>query len=107
MYGTPSTDAARGYDVAEALVLAVKAAVAGGARPPASAGSSATAFRAAVITSLTRIAFTGADGTIAFAADGDLQQGPVELDQLTAVNGTHNGALRGSCRPPSRRPRRP
>lgn len=86
-YGTPSTDAARGYDAAEALVLAVKAVVAGGTKPPASAGSSATPFRAAVIAALTRIAFTGADGPIAFAADGDLQQGPVELDELTAVNG--------------------
>ena len=86
-YGTPSTDAARGYDAAEALVRAVKAVVAGGTKPPATAGSSATAFRAAVIAALTRIAFTGADGPIAFAAGGDLQQGPVELDQLSVVNG--------------------
>ena len=86
-FGTPSTDAARGYDSAQALLLAVKRALAGGAKPPASAGSAAAAFRTAVIAALARTAFTGADGPIAFAAGGDLQQGPVEVDQLGTVAG--------------------
>jgi ABC-type branched-subunit amino acid transport system substrate-binding protein/sugar lactone lactonase YvrE len=86
-FGTPSTDAARGYDSAQALLFAVKAAIAGGAKPPANASSAATAFRKAVIAAVARVAFTGADGPIAFAPDGDLQQGPVEVDQLGIVAG--------------------
>ena len=86
-FGTPTTYAARGYDSAQALVMAVKAAVAGGAKPPASAGSSPTAFRGAVIAALARATFTGADGAIAFTSGGDLKQGPIEVDQLTTVNG--------------------
>jgi branched-chain amino acid transport system substrate-binding protein len=86
-FGTPSTDAARGYDSAEALVLAIKATVAGGAKPPTSAGSSAAAFRAAVIAALARTAFTGADGPIAFTAGGDLQQGSVQVDRLSVSAG--------------------
>lgn len=84
-FGTASTDAARGYDSAQALVLAIKAAIAGGAKPPATAGSSATAFRTAVIAALAQTEFKGADGTIAFSADGDLKQGPVEIDRLSAA----------------------
>jgi branched-chain amino acid transport system substrate-binding protein len=38
-FGSPITDAARGYDSAEALLLAVKAAIAEGAKPPASDAS--------------------------------------------------------------------
>jgi hypothetical protein len=34
-----------------------------------------------------RTTFTGADGPIAFASNGDLQQGPVEVDQLGTVAG--------------------
>jgi len=87
-FGTASsTDAARGYDSAQALLLAIKSAIAGGGKAPATSGSSATAFRNAVIAALRRTAFTGADGSIAFAADGDLQQGPVEVDQLGTVAG--------------------
>jgi branched-chain amino acid transport system substrate-binding protein len=86
-FGTPTTDAARGYDSAEALLRAVKAAIADGATPPASAAAPASAFRTAVIAALGRTAFTGADGPIAFAQDGDLQQGPVEVDGLTPVFG--------------------
>jgi ABC-type branched-subunit amino acid transport system substrate-binding protein len=49
-FGTaPSTDAARGYDSAQALLLAIKSAIAGGAKAPATAGSNATAFRNAAI----------------------------------------------------------
>jgi branched-chain amino acid transport system substrate-binding protein len=87
-FGAASTDAARGYDGARALLLAIKAAVAGGAKPPAAAGSPATGFRAAVIAALTHTVFAGADGPVAFASDGDLQQGPVEVDRL----GTGGGA---------------
>ena len=86
-FGTPSTDAARGYDGAQALVLAIRATVAGGAKPPVSAGSSAAAFRAAVIAALARTAFTGADGPIAFTVGGDLQQGSVEIDTLSVSAG--------------------
>lgn len=86
-FGTASTDAARGYASARALLLAIKAAIAGGAKPPASAGSAATAFRRAVVAALARTTFRGADGQIVFAPDGDLQQGPVEVDQLGAVAG--------------------
>jgi len=83
----PSTDAARGYDSAQALLLAIKSAITGGAKAPATAGSSAAAFRNAVITALKRTTFNGADGSIAFAANGDLQQGPVEVDRLGTVAG--------------------
>ena len=86
-FGTPSTDAARGYDSAQALLLAVKATIAGGGKPPASAASTATAFRTAVIAALAQTAFAGADGQVAFAPDGDLKQGPVEVDQLGTVAG--------------------
>lgn len=86
-FGTPSIDAARGYDSAEALLLAIKSAIAGGTKPPATSGSSATTFRKAIIAALTRTTFTGADGSIAFAPDGDLRQGPVEVDQLGTAGG--------------------
>ena len=87
-FGTvPTTDAARGYDGAQALLLAIRSAIAGGAKPPATAGSSAGAFRNAVIAALKGTTFTGADGSIAFTANGDLQQGPVEVDRLGTVNG--------------------
>ena len=94
-FGTPSADAARGYDSAQALLLAIKTAIAGGAKPPASAGSAATAFRSAVLTALARTAFMGADGPIAFAANGDVQQGPVEVDQLGTVAGALGWAPSG------------
>ena len=84
-FGKPSTDAARGYDSAQALLLAVKTAITGGGKPPTTAASTATAFRAAVIAALARTAFTGADGQIAFSPDGDVKQGSVEVDQLGAV----------------------
>lgn len=86
-FGTPSIDAARGYDSAQALLLAVKSAIAAGTRPPGSAGSSTGAFRTAVIAALARTGFTGAEGHIGFAPNGDLQQGPVEVDQLGTVAG--------------------
>jgi len=86
-FGAPSTDAARGYDSAEAMLLAIKSAIAAGAKPPATAGATAAAFRNAVIAALVRTTFTGADGQIAFAPNGDLQQGPVEVDRLGSVNG--------------------
>ena len=101
-FGTPSTDASRGYDSAQALLLAMKAAIAGGAKPPGEAGSTATAFRTAVIAALARTIFTGADGQIAFAPNGDLQQGPVEVDQLGTVAGAPVGR-----RAPSSRSSRP
>jgi branched-chain amino acid transport system substrate-binding protein len=86
-FGVPSTDAARGYDSAQALLLAIKSAIAGGAKAPATAGSTATAFRSAVIAALARTTFTGADGSVGFAPNGDLRQGPVEVDQLGTVGG--------------------
>lgn len=96
-FGTASTDAARGYDSAQALLLAIKAAIAGGAKPPASAGSAATTFRNAVIAALAQTAFTGADGQIAFAANGDLRQGQVQVDQVhatvSAVTWTPSGVV--------------
>ena len=83
-FGAASEDAARGYDAAETLLRAVKAAVAGGATPPATARSAPTAFRAAVVAAVGHGSFGGANGPIAFAADGDLAQGPIEVDQLGA-----------------------
>lgn len=87
-FGTPSTDAARGYDSARALLLAIKAAISGGAKAPATAGSTATAFRKSVIAALARTTFTGAEGSIAFAPNGDLQQGLDEVDALTIAGGS-------------------
>jgi branched-chain amino acid transport system substrate-binding protein len=87
-FGTPDVDAARGYDVAEALLNAVKTAVAGGAQPPVTTTGADSSFRAAVISAIARTTFTGADGSIAFAPDGDLRQGPVEVDLLSAAGAT-------------------
>ncbi len=89
-FGAPSEDAARGYDAAEALLRAIKAAIAGGARVPAGATASATAFRAAVLSKLPQVTFTGADGPIAFLPNGDLTQGPIGIVTLSLTNGTPN-----------------
>jgi branched-chain amino acid transport system substrate-binding protein len=86
-FGAPSTDAARGYDSARALLLAIKSAIAGGAKAPATARSSATAFRKAVIAAVARTTFAGAEGSIAFAPNGDLQQGPIEVDRVGSAVG--------------------
>jgi len=111
-FGTPSTDAARGYDSAEALLRAIKSAIAGGAKAPATAGSAAAPFRNAVIAALVHTTFTGADGSIAFAPDGDLRQGPIEVDRVgtspvpggTAPNWTPAGVSQAADPAPAATP---
>ena len=87
-FGAPNEEAARGYDAAEALLHAIKAAVAGGATPPAGATSNATTFRAAVVSKLAQVSFTGADGPIAFLPNGDLTEGPIGIVTLGSSTGT-------------------
>ncbi len=86
-FGAPSTDSARGYDAAEALLTAIKTAVSGGATPPAIATSNAGAFRKAVVSKLALTAFAGAQGQIAFSPDGDVQTGSVGIATLSSANG--------------------
>lgn len=88
-FGTAATtDAARGYDAANALLNAIKAAIAGGATPPGTATAGAITFRTAVSNKLATVSFTGVDGPIAFAPNGDLRQGPVGIAMIGTVGGT-------------------
>ena len=87
-FGALGRYSASGYDSANVLLAAIKAALAAGAHAPTSATSAATAFRQAVIAAVAHTTMAGVTGTLSFTAAGDLAQGLIGVEQLASVNGS-------------------
>lgn len=80
---------ANGYDCAEILLQAIKAAVSGGAKPPTSSSDSdgAKTFRQAVISALMKTDYNGVTGHQGFDANGDTTNKTITVYQLADVSG--------------------
>lgn len=73
-YGQPpSSYSAGGFDSVNLLIAAIKTAIAGGAKPPATASNTAAAklFRQAVINAVAKSSYDGVASHYSFNADGD------------------------------------
>jgi branched-chain amino acid transport system substrate-binding protein len=88
-YGSLGAYSASGYDCAKILILAIKAAIAGGAKPPANSGdaSGAQAFRQAVINAIAQTNYDGVTGHQAFDQNGDTTNKTISVYQLADVSG--------------------
>lgn len=80
---------AGGYDCAEILLNAIKAAIQGGAKPPTSSSDSDTAktFRQAVIAAIMKTDYNGVTGHQSFDANGDTTNKTITVYQLAEVSG--------------------
>ncbi len=80
---------AGGYDCAEILLNAIKAAVAGGAKPPTSSSDVDTAktFRQAVIAAIAKTDYNGVTGHQSFDANGDTTDKTITVYKLADVSG--------------------
>ncbi|HEV2583542.1 MAG TPA: branched-chain amino acid ABC transporter substrate-binding protein [Ktedonobacteraceae bacterium] len=85
-YGVSNLGAysAAGYDCANIIIQAIKAALAGGAKTPTSSSDAAGAklFRQAVINAIQNIQFTGVLGPQAFDANGDTTNRVITVYQV-------------------------
>ena len=81
---------AGGYDCAEILLNAIKAAIAGGAKPAASSSDSEAAktFRQAVIAAMMKTDYNGVTGHQSFDANGDTTNKTITVYQLGDVSGS-------------------
>lgn len=81
---------AGGYDCAEILLNAVKAAVQSGAKAPTSSSDSDTAktFRQAVIAAIMKTDYNGVTGHQSFDANGDTTNKTITVYQLADVSGS-------------------
>jgi len=80
---------AGGYDCAEILLNAIKAAIQGGAKAPTSSSDSDTAktFRQAVIAAIMKTDYNGVTGHQSFDANGDTTNKTITVYQLAEVSG--------------------
>lgn len=80
---------AGGYDCAEILLNAIKAAVQSGAKPPTSSSDTDTAktFRQAVIAAIMKTDYNGVTGHQSFDANGDTTNKTITVYQLAEVSG--------------------
>jgi branched-chain amino acid transport system substrate-binding protein len=81
---------AGGYDCAEILLNAIKAAIQGGAKPPTSSSDAdaARTFRQAVIDAIKKTDYNGVTGHQSFDANGDTTDKVITVYQLADVSGT-------------------
>jgi len=89
-YGPLGAYSASGYDAMKILILAIKNAVAAGARPPTSSSDStdAATFRQAVINQIQQTNYNGVTGHQSFDANGDTTNKTISIYQLAAVSGS-------------------
>jgi branched-chain amino acid transport system substrate-binding protein len=89
-YGPLGAYSASGYDCAQILILAIKAAIASGAKPPTSSSDVAAAqsFRQAVIDQVAKTNYNGVTGHQSFDANGDTTNKTISVYQLADVNGS-------------------
>ncbi len=91
-YGTSAYGAysAGGYDCAEILLNAIKAAIQGGAKAPATSSDTDTAktFRQAVIDAIAKTDYNGVTGHQSFDANGDTTNKTITVYQLADVSGS-------------------
>lgn len=80
---------AAGYDCAKIILLAVKAAIAAGAKAPTNSSDAdgAKAFRQAVIDQVAKTDYNGVTGHQRFDANGDTTSKTITIFQLADVNG--------------------
>lgn len=88
-YGQLGSYSAGSYDCAKILINAIKAAIAGGAKPPATSDDTdaASSFRQAVINAMMKTDYKGVTGHQSFDADGDTTNKTISIYQLADVNG--------------------
>lgn len=81
---------AGGYDCAQILLNAIKAAIQGGAKPPTSSSDTDTAktFRQAVIDAIAKTDYNGVTGHQSFDANGDTTNKTITVYQLADVSGS-------------------
>ncbi len=81
---------AGGYDCAEILLNAIKAAIQGGAKPATSSSDSDTGktFRQAVIAAIAKTDYNGVTGHQSFDANGDTTDKTITVYQLADVSGS-------------------
>lgn len=89
-YGALGAYSASGYDCMKILLNAIKAAIQGGAKPPANSGDTTTAqsFRQAVINAVAKTDYSGVTGHQSFDANGDTTNKTISIYQLADVNGS-------------------
>ena len=88
-YGDLGAYSASGYDCAKIILNAIKAAVQGGAKPPANSSDSdaATTFRQAVIDQIAKTDYNGNTGHHSFDQNGDTTNKTITVYQLADVSG--------------------
>lgn len=88
-YGDLGAYSASGYDCAKIILNAIKAAIQGGANPPANSsdGEAATTFRQAVINQIAKTDYNGNTGHHSFDQNGDTTNKTVTVYQLADVDG--------------------
>lgn len=88
-YGALGAYSASGYDAMNILLNAIKAAIAGGAKPPTNSSNSTTAstFRQAVINAVAQTNYNGVTGHQSFDANGDTTNKTISIYQLASVSG--------------------
>lgn len=91
-YGQLGSYSAGSYDCAKILIGAIKVAIAGGAKPPATSDDSDTAnsFRQAVISAMMKTDYQGITGHQSFDANGDTTNKTISIYQLADVSGQPN-----------------
>jgi branched-chain amino acid transport system substrate-binding protein len=87
-YGPITGSSAIGYDCAEILLNAIKAAIQAGTRPPLNSGASSAAsiFRQAVIDQIARTSYDGMTGHQGFDTNGDSTNKTLTIYRLTKVS---------------------
>jgi branched-chain amino acid transport system substrate-binding protein len=88
-YGQLGAYSAGGYDCAEIIINAIKAAINGGAKPAANSDDSeaANSFRQAVINAMMKTNYNGVTGHQSFDANGDTTNKTISIYQLADVAG--------------------
>ena len=98
-YGALGAYSAAGYDCAEIIMNAVKAAIAAGAKPPTNDSDTDTAktFRQAVIDQIAKTDYNGVTGHQSFDSNGDTTDKNITIYKLADVSGQpgweYNSAL--------------
>ncbi len=87
-YGTLGAYSAAGYDCANIMIQAVKAAIKGGAQTPQNSGDSAGAktFRQAVIDALQKVDYNGVTGHHTFDQNGDTTDKIITIEKTAGNN---------------------
>ncbi len=87
-YGPLGAYSAGGYDCAKIMIMAIKNAIAAGAKPPTSSSDTTAtqAFRQAVIDQVAKTDYNGVTGHQGFDTNGDTTNKTISIYQLADIN---------------------